>query len=161
MLLSNSLVAVIAAISVSQSAGSAVPSPGWNYARWGMTPEEVVSASNGEARLHAPPPVPGATGRTLAVGTMSGGAINFVLSFTFDPSRALTHVNLNAPPAECPAVIRELYRVYGTPYHSPRSTYAVQASWEDRSKNLNVSLFGSGGSCLITYSPARPAVRGL
>lgn len=159
MLLSS--IAIAAVITASPVAIQDSREPGWNYTRWGMSPEEVVGASNGAARLHAPPPVAGATGFTLAVGTMAGGAVDYNLSFTFNQSRGLTHVNLEAPPAQCPAVIRELYRVYGTPYHNPRSNFAVQAAWEDRSKNLDVSLFASGASCLITYSPPRPAVTGL
>lgn len=157
----SNIIAFAAAVAVSTIAPSQSAGDGWNYTRWGMTPEEVVAASNGAARLHSPPPVTGATGMILAIGTLPGGAFEFEVSFVFDQSRRLTHVNLKAPPSECPPVIRELYRVYGTPYHSPRSNVAVQAAWENRAKNLDVRLFAAGVSCLVTYSPARPAVTGL
>lgn len=161
MVSSKSVIAIAVVVAASPVWASEPSSQGWNYTRWGMTPEQVVAASNGAVRLHAPPPVRGATGSTLAAGTMPGGAFDFEVTFTFDQSRALTHVNLKAPVAECPAVVRELNRVYGRPYHAPRSNIAVQASWEDRSKNLDVSFFGSSVGCLVTYKPARPAVTGL
>jgi len=154
--------AFAATVAAAPAAATEQSSLGWNYTRWGMTPEEVVAASNGAARLYAPPPVPGATGAILAVGTMPGGAFDFEVSFTFsNSSRALTHVSLKAPPAQCAPIIRELAATYGAPYHAPRSTLATQASWEDRAKNLDVSIFAGGGTCLVTYKPARPAISGL
>lgn len=158
MFLTTSAVALAMAVSTQTDID---PSKGWRYSRWGMTPEEVVAASSGTAWLVDPPPVMGASDRTLAAGTSPGGAFDFKVTFAFNASRALTSVSLDAPPAQCPAVIRELNRVYGSPYHAPRANLAVQAAWEDRSKNLHVSIIASGLGCLVTYKPARPAVTGL
>jgi hypothetical protein len=59
----------------------------WEYARWGMSPEQVAQASGGTVKVLPPAERkkhPAYNSETAAAGTYSEGALRLGLSFSFD-----------------------------------------------------------------------------
>ena len=93
----------------------------WDYAHWGMTPDQVAEASGGAAKVlapamrtrHAAP----FDSETAAAGTYSDGALTLDLSFSFDlTTNGLTCIILTAAdPSQNDMLKDSLVRRYGPP----------------------------------------------
>ena len=110
----------------------------WAYTHWGMTPEQVVAASHGTAKL-----LPAAN-RTrddsdhweMSVeGAYTDGRIPLSTGFTFDTrSGGLTCVFYNAVGADARAVIPMLVERYGRPVEESDFGTSHSANWSTPDK---------------------------
>jgi hypothetical protein len=136
-------------------AGMTVPAAAdWQYTRWGMSPEQVVAASNGAVRLGPPPQgktYDKLTGRAL--GNHEADGATFHAFFHFDAANGLAKVALerNSGTA-CAALQGGLAAQYGQPVKSTRNNFATIDEWRDAVRG-NVVRYVLVGDlpCTITY----------
>ena len=162
------------------SLGTVQAEAGWQYAQWGMSPEQVIAASNGEATSattddlaaqdcnirklvaeiatkHEPGPrSPKDWTRVLARGHRQIDDIDFDIAFQFR-YRKLEAVHLDAK--DCTEYVREkifalLNSTYGVPIANEQHGI-VQVSWSQPSTKTLVELMGMEGTgpCFISYKP--------
>lgn len=140
-------------------AASAAPAAAdWQYTRWGMSPEQVVTASRGAVQLGPPPSgktYEGLTGRALGVHTEAGAS--FDAYFHFDAQVRLARVALERTGGtDCTALHNRLLSQLGRPANSTRQSYATIDQWRDRARGNAVGYVLVGRlPCTITYSVLR------
>jgi hypothetical protein len=148
----NALHLALAGALLAVAAGPAAAD--WYYTRWGMTPEEVVAASNGAVRLGPPPE--GKTYQNLtgrALGTFRGAGANFHAFFHFDANGGLAKVALERiDGAACAELHAVLQRDLGRPMSSNRQSFATIEAWNDPGRGNIVRYIQVGElPCTITY----------
>lgn len=147
----------------------------WQWTKWGMSPEEVVAASAGKARLATEDETKmqsdtvksKVTQEMLAVSEHDSGDLRFRVNFLFEPgSRKLTCARLNAGTSTTQARLRgDLIGVYGKPIDERRDVigggiWIARTVWVsgDRIELLTTS----SGSATISYcNPRAGQARGL
>lgn len=120
----------------------------WQYAKWGMTPSEVLSASGGKAG-------PAKEGKGLET-TYVAGRYSFSGAFGFSSgSGRLERVTLTlSDKANCGFLGGALFSKYGLPISDPKDTAFRLAVWQVPSTNTQVTFFHvlPNGSCTLSYS---------
>jgi hypothetical protein len=160
--------------------GTVPAEAGWQYAQWGMSPEQVIAASNGEATSattddlvaqdrnirkliaeitarHKPGPRnPKDWTRVLARGHRQIDDVDSDIAFQFR-YRKLESVHLDAK--DCTEYVREkifalLNSTYGAPIANEQHG-VVQVSWSQPSSKTLVELMGMEGTglCFVSYKP--------
>ena len=124
----------------------------WQYTRWGMSPAQVIQASQGAA---APFINAGDTAeqRSKVVAPYRSGRHTFRSRVVFDRSDRLAIVMLElSDPSRCPELYADLTQAYGPPQATAKSGQLPR--WWDR-KNGNVVLLIDmvSTSCSIQYTP--------
>jgi len=145
----------------------------WQWTKWGMSPEEVVSASREKARLatddekekQSVSAGSKVTQLMLAVSEHDSGDLRFRVLFLFDPvSRQLMCVRLDPGRSTTAARLRsDLIGVYGKPVDEKRDNivsgiWIARSIWvgEDRIELLSTST----GSATISYCNRRAGQAG-
>lgn len=136
----------------------------WQYTMWGMTPDQVVSASSGAAVA-----VDGKRGMNmdkpdieakLSAPYQAGSfAFDAVFSFT-KKGEALARVQLwPKDKAQCSQLQTELGTKYGKPIHAKADSLLRSAYWKDEATNNMVSFTVVGGfiTCYVSYDPVSTA----
>jgi hypothetical protein len=133
---------------------------GWRNTEWGMSPEQVVKASHGEAHLTNGTEVTSQDPRPAVFGNYKTGNLEFDSAFSFDYKLGLDLVVLDLKDqANCSQVLLTLRALYGSAQNEANSGGDYFAHWTAASKNLYVSAFvfppvGSfRGACKLTYAP--------
>jgi hypothetical protein len=147
----------------------------WRYAKWGMSPEEVVAASNGQASLVPDTPITpeekpkeaskpsGTSSQELRQFKSAGsqlveGGIFFKVSFVFDgQSRKLAQVILNTDKCALDSnlIMYRLIKEYGKPtdHHKSDAT-----TWKTNSEMITYDILKrkptSSANCMIRYEPS-------
>lgn len=161
-----------AAIAVALLAFSGAAGADWQYAKFGMTVDQVIAASDGKARLE---PYPGhdqkpggvLSAKSLARAEYSFNGLDFDVYFAFDVATGgLSLVDLDLKkggPRYCDDVLRELQAIYGPPETGRSSSIVHQYNWRSDSTGNHVSLLAVGReSCFLNYKPlVRPGAGGL
>jgi len=142
------------------------PDGGWQYAKWGMTPEQVIASSNGavglvQSQLVHARSYPGSTcilreGINIKQPT---AVWNLEVSFCFSPySKRLVRVAIDTPQRDealCQLQYKQLLQLYGSP-SVVTTSYSREWEWKDKS-NATVITFISvpvlNGFCKILYGP--------
>lgn len=130
----------------------------WQYTKWGMSPEEVVSAAEGRVRLSAGAPDQQVKGLKIgAEGSYSVGSLNLPATFYFD-AKGLQVVDLKAEnEATCRALDSRLRGEYGVPFAS-ESSFFVKLVWKDQERGNRLEYLQAGDACWLKYTPlATPA----
>jgi hypothetical protein len=147
--------------------GSTPARADWQWTHWGMTPQQVIAASNGQA--HA---VQGSDTQRVfkmdwrAAGSIEEAGATFELGFYFDPATdglKVVRYNLNDP-SPCPALKEKLVRELGEPRDESRtlqslSTVTHAFDWDDdrRGDAVTISWLGPVGAlrgmCIVTWRP--------
>jgi len=135
---------------------------GWEYAQWGMSPEEVVQASAGAARPTAQePPARILDQDLLATAPYRMGEVALQAEFLFSPAdRRLAMVRLTADPDVCGTVMFDLMeRLHRADrYHEGARTGIVGMEWFSVPRNNHI-IFSNDlrrpGRCEILYRPIR------
>jgi hypothetical protein len=136
----------------------------WEYAKWGMTPDQVVASSRGAASLNKGRPEEavedyeiGAVATYALRGTFE--RYGFRVTFYFR-HRHLGLVKLNLQDASgnrCFALQSDLKRVFGPPRHTDDRLDFLE--WEDRRNNVGIASFRyeadtyASQTCDISYEP--------
>lgn len=125
---------------------------GWQYARWGMSPAEVVAASGGRAVLAKQ------DGKTNTVFGSTGAQANhsqppftFRVFFNFRYGK-LTQVTLHPEPkADCTPLVNELTRRFGPPEIKSLYTGITTFYWPDTAVANDIRIFRVPQTCSISY----------
>lgn len=125
----------------------------WQYAKWGMTPAQVIAAGSGKAKAAAGDrSAQGDTTREVEAD-YSAGDRAFRASFWFDTS-GLQKVTLS-PTGErrCLDLRRDLLAKYGEPVErDPGSVERLM--WADKPSNNRIVIILDGDSfCELQYAP--------
>ena len=129
----------------------------WQYTKWGMSPQQVVTASAGKAKPYpeGPKKATSANGEPLYETLFAlhrSGPFSFRASFAFAERRGLTVVGLTAEnPSDCIDIKNSLISKYGTPAVD-RASVGLQ-KWFDQPSNNIVSIITLGSFCTIQYQP--------
>jgi len=130
----------------------------WQYARWGMSPDQLVAAAGGAVRLGPPPQgktYDNLTGRAL--GTYQGDGATFDAYFHFDNANGLAKVALERTGGtDCATLHNTLTAQHGKPATSHRQSFATIEAWNDTARR-NIVRYVQVGElpCTITYEPLR------
>jgi hypothetical protein len=118
----------------------------WQFTRWGMTPSEVVAASNGTAKP-TPPSRAVKDGDEAVKGTYRTGDFTFTVGYVFEKDR-LVAIRLKPVPLKVIYKVgAQLDAVYGKPVQSSSSwdRYKVCLSnskrWRDVDSGNEISYF--------------------
>src|SRR5690349_20260767 len=108
----------------------------WEWTHWGMTPDEVIAASDGKVTAGEPKPEQSIQGfEHRATGSWSQYGFDFVSDFYFDPGTGLRIVALSmAEPAKCADLRAALAKEFGT----PQETSDVHDLWTNREDEVRV-----------------------
>jgi hypothetical protein len=105
----------------------------WQYAKWGMSPAEVVGASGGNVKLYEPankfpnPPW------IKAEGSYTAGSARFGVDFYFDENDKLAWVGLGQHDvAQCELTRNALVEKYGTPTDVSTDREHRSYVWRDK-----------------------------
>lgn len=135
------------------AAARAVAGSGWRYARWGMSPAEVVAASGGQAVLASQDSKTNTVfGSTGATANDSQPPFSFRVFFNFRYGK-LTQVTLHPDPkADCTPLINDLTRRFGPPEIKSLYTGITTFYWPDTPIANDVRVFRVPETCSISYS---------
>ena len=149
----------------------------WRYAKWGMSPEEVIAASNGQASpvpftsptlnsTEKPKEVSQSSGTSLqeplrfegAKSQLEDGGIFFKVSFIFDEqTRELIQIVVSTDKCalDTELIRYRLIKDYGKPanHHKSQST----TTWKTNAETITYDVIKkkptSGANCAIRYEP--------
>jgi hypothetical protein len=124
---------------------------GWQWAQWGMTPEQVQAAAPVRTAAYADARLDTAALQSRLVTTHRAMGFDFSVAMLFDRrSNGLAEVRLLLKDeGKCPALEGELRRVYGAP--EAIAPMGVRR-WRDGGAGNMVTLQPIGG-CWLVYEP--------
>lgn len=135
----------------------------WQYIEWDMTPDEVVTASEGKAvKLDPSKKVKGGLIKAV-VADHKNNDFSFKVSFLFDPvTEKLQCVVLKlVDMQDASSVYQDLVKAYGKPgnsYYTPASSGdSIKAVWPDIAGKKAVKYFSVDDMCFIEYRPVKEA----
>ncbi len=134
-------------------AAPTIAGSGWRYARWGMSPDEVVAASGGQAVLAKQDSKTNTVfGSTGAAANYSQPPFTFRVFFNFRYGK-LTQVTLHPDPkADCTPLINDLTRRFGPPEIKSLYTGITTFYWPNAPVANDVRVFRVPETCSISYS---------
>lgn len=139
----------------------ATPNPAaadWQYTKWGMTPDEVIAASNGAASESTPSPDSEPSEIvTLASADYVASGYEFWVSFGFSADRRLSEVSLSLRDSDkCVYLADALDRRYGRPVSREGGLLTV-ITWHepDSGNSSELQVFGDDEIiwCHLVYKP--------
>ena len=160
------------------SCGASAAKADWEYTKWGMTPQQVVSASKSLA-TEASDLRPDSDGNvTKLVAPYQSGKFSFEAQFGFDAADRLSSVtlvlndklagmdmnmgadiNMNMDQGECHDLLASVKTAYGPPQGGrlAHMQYIIE-TWQDR-KNKNTVTYTvlDRVGCYVQYSAIKPA----
>ena len=160
--------------SAAKAAWEYTKKPDWEYTKWGMTPQQVVSASKNLA-TEASDLRPDSDGNvTKLIAPYQSGKFSFEAQFGFDVTDRLASVTLvlndksagmdmgadmNMDHGVCYDLLVSVNTAYGPPQGggSAHMQYSIE-TWQDR-KNKNTVTYTvlDRAGCYVQYSVLKPA----
>jgi hypothetical protein len=125
----------------------------WQYAEWGFTPSQVVSASSGHAvpcRAEAPvcAPPPGGLQPTYFVERLTMVGMPASASFAFDDGDKLRQTVVLFPDSD-PALLAGLLQgIHGKPIAEG------QGVWRDERRGTTITAIPAGRGTMLVYRPS-------
>jgi hypothetical protein len=117
----------------------------WEFTRWGMTPEQVIAASQGRAIADPAPRqrLPKWVAVECKIGLTSYriNEFRFWVHFCFDLRNLLAAIYLYAPESDFISLDRALHSNFGPPINQKDDGLWVERSWNDQMKYNSVRLF--------------------
>ena len=140
---------------------STAASAEWQYTEWGMTPQEVISASNGQVYLAESDPHREWEGVDIgAEGTYRSGDYTFDSVFFFSEGKLVSvKLDLDSERLTEDAIKlrHSLYGAYGEPFNESFGSMTI-VTWNDTDKNNRLDLIAVGDlSVVLQYRPLRDA----
>jgi hypothetical protein len=131
----------------------------WQYTKWGMSPEQVVSASHGIATVtsdqerRSNDPV-GSTDTTLLSAPYQSGSYKFTAYFYFSKESRLSFVELHLVSGDSNSLIGSLRNKYGNPTSEDNSSVLTSLSWDVGPDLIWVDKIGdSPNGTSVGYKP--------
>ncbi len=139
------------------AAFAAVPADAhWQYTQWGMSKEQVVSASKGTAHSPSTPDIYNNNFLHLLSSTYKTKDLTFSVSFLFDQSKKLVRVKLEPQDtSKCASLEAYLSNSYGPAYFTERMSTDTTLKWRDE-KNKNIIMYFKLpmlNTCSVSYDP--------
>jgi hypothetical protein len=156
--------------------GTSAARADWKYTKWGMTPEQVVSASTNLAKEGSDPRPDSDGNVSKLVAPYQSGKFAFEAQFGFDAADRLSSVTLvlndksasmhmamgadmNMDEGQCHDLQVSVDAEYGPPQGGGTADmlYSIE-TWQDQKNKNNVKytvLYGTG--CYVQYSAIKPA----
>jgi hypothetical protein len=130
-----------------------VAGSGWQYAHWGMSPDQVVAASGGQAVLAKQDSKTNTVfGSTGAEANYSQPPFAFRVFFNFRYGK-LTQVTLHPDPkADCTPLINDLTRRFGPPEIKSLYTGITTFYWPNTAVANDIRVFRVPETCSVSYS---------
>ena len=125
----------------------------WQFTRWGMTPSQVIEASNRTASAGDGAKAARGDDTVDAVGTYVAGATTFTTKFWFG-QQGLSTVALQLNDYDkCLDVQRDLLAKYGEPVEKTGDADIQRRMWVDKAGGNRVALLNTSiGLCQVDYS---------
>lgn len=125
----------------------------WQYTKWGMSPEEVQSATGVDPVENEEDANGGPSYTPFYVG-YNGAGIPFLAYFVFSrASNGLIIVRLKASPnTDCASLSGKLKEIYGTPSSSVEVSNTYYRRWRDVKNKNSITYWENKGRCTIDYS---------
>ncbi|RWA68667.1 hypothetical protein [Mesorhizobium sp.] len=126
----------------------------WQYAKWGMSPQELLQASNGVASETRPQSDENKRSALLSAPYRSG-PLEFTAFFIFNKQRQLDGIELELKNDDkCPGLVLALTSTYGPPKDTIKSDVTTTFKWWDETRGNVVAYFHiAGSSCRVEYWP--------
>lgn len=136
---------------------AAIASPAgahWQFTKWGMTPAQVIEASNGTASVGDGAKSGRGDDTVEAIGTYVAGETSFTAKFWFG-HQGLSMVALQLrDDGKCLDVQRDLLAKYGEPVERTGGSGLQRRMWVDSPSGNRVGLLNTDvGFCQVEYSP--------
>jgi hypothetical protein len=130
----------------------------WQWTRWGMTPDQVIAASKGTARVGNREKSAQGDGTADVVGSYDAGGRIFTAKFYFQRG-LLAYVVLGSRDWQaCVQTVRDLQAVYGKPIEWSDGGVASNATWLDQTRGNRVKIVAVPEAyCELQYSPISSA----
>jgi hypothetical protein len=148
----------------------------WEYTKWGMTPQQVVSASNNLATEDSDPRPDSDGNVTKLVAPYHSGKFSFEAQFGFDPADRLASVTLvlndksagmdmdmgadmSIDQGVCHDLLASVNTAYGPPQGggAAHMQYSIE-TWQDQKNKNNVTYTVLDGvGCYVQYSAIKSA----
>ena len=121
----------------------------WEWTTWGMTPDEVIAASDGTATAAEPDPSKSLGGFDLrAEGSWSKNGFSYTAGYYFDAAGGLSFVALTlTEPARCGELRAALAEDLGPPQHSVK----VADRWTEKDDAISVNDAALIEVCRLVY----------
>jgi len=156
--MSKSRFVIMLALALSFCTASA--SADWQFTHWGMTPEQVISASKGAAS-RAKPTTPDTVLRRLVTMSYASGRLKFNVDFLFSgkPENVLLAVRLNQYLGSPRDLLDALTQKYGSPKvgSGDEPGFFVERYWTRNSDDIIFTGMVGKPHATLTYEPRDPA----
>ena len=134
-------------------AGASPADAHWQFTRWGMTPAQVIEASNGTTSVGDGAKAARGDDTVGAVGTYIAGATTFTTKFWFGRQGLSTVALQLRDYDQCVDVQRDLLVKYGEPVEKTGDADIQRRMWVDKAGGNRVALLNmSIGFCQVEYS---------
>ena len=148
--------AILSAVAITLGVATPV-NAGWQYTRWGMSPDQVVAASRGAAWKAVSP----ALGMNT-LGRHVAGSYKFDVSFRYASTGLDFVLAKPVDPSQCTSLRDDMLATYGQPVEEKTGFYGVSYRWDDKNNDNAVRFFPSNDGCGLNYQPLGPrSGRGL
>ncbi|AZO72156.1 MAG: hypothetical protein E5V92_02820 [Mesorhizobium sp.] len=137
-----------------QPASTVAVGSNWQYAKWGMSPQELLQASNGVASETKRESDENKRSALLSAPYQSG-PLEFTAFFIFNKQRQLNGIELELKNDDkCPGLVLALTSTYGPPKDTIKSDVTTTFKWWDETRGNVVAYFRIAGySCRVEYWP--------
>lgn len=124
----------------------------WQYAKWGMSPDQLREASKGAASSITGKARYSAKGdNSLLEASYQSGPYDFIATFMFDPRSRLSAVELQLTDvAKCKELSFSLSSRYG---EGTKPKHLNMTMWSDEAHGNAVTYFDEIIACRVLYSP--------
>ena len=136
-------------------AGSASPvQASWQFTQWGMTEDQVLTASHGTVHKATEPRVYTDGSKGLLEGEYISGEFSFQLIFTFNPTGALNGVKLEMPDlSKCTSLNAVVTATFGEAEVSNFMSGKISKWWDEDKGNTVLLSDISDLWCTLSYRP--------
>ena len=144
---------------------AAIPMPAfadWQGTKWGMTSDEVVSATANRAR---PNPDAAADDDEKWMMPYAEGGVQFTAYFGFDdPSGKLVKITLRPENSDCRKAFDVFGAKYGAPASSVQGAMGDMVRWQDAAGSNRIMALAlpsraAANDCTINYRPLTPPAK--
>lgn len=141
--------------------GPKVTGTNWQYAKWGMSPDQLREASKGSVSNVTGEGRYSAKGdKALLEASYQSGPYDFTVAFMFDPQSRLSAIELQlTDTSKCKDLLFSLSSRYGEGTETGRPLNMTM--WSDEAHGNDVTYFDEIIACRVLYSPVdEPGISG-
>lgn len=135
--------------------GGSIPThalAGWNGAEWGMTPQQVESATSGFARMiRSELPQEGADLRVANQGEFSNEVSDFRVRYYFS-SEGLAQIELVPQFSDCQQVFSQFVAAFGAPETQEQVILRIHRWYDEENDNLIGLIHSTSRVCEVNFS---------